>query len=202
MYAAGFRPGFEADVKGATAADLYKMEEDLKRQGNLPRIESFFAERFSGLSLSAFESNTSIAARTHAPSWANESFYWTESPGTFTSEDPPHHKAIREVPDASDSVIEMLWNSQVHHHTTPSKTYNARGVQVGPAQAEITRFACSCQISQALVNRIDKVKSLQSEMGEDVWVVYQSAVLTGYKEQAHKKMKTLALKLGIWKDDF
>ncbi|EGG10878.1 uncharacterized protein MELLADRAFT_102627 [Melampsora larici-populina 98AG31] len=70
MHTAGFRPGYEPDVKGgqytwntATASDLYKMEADLKCQGNLPQIESFFAERFSGLLLSTFESNATIAAR-------------------------------------------------------------------------------------------------------------------------------------------
>ncbi|EGG00875.1 uncharacterized protein MELLADRAFT_92935 [Melampsora larici-populina 98AG31] len=92
MHAAGFCPGYDAKVKGGhytwnatTAADFRKMEADLKRQDNLPQIESFFAERFSGLSLSAFESNAAIAAQTHAPSWANESFYVSPNAKVFGS---------------------------------------------------------------------------------------------------------------------
>ncbi|EGG01581.1 uncharacterized protein MELLADRAFT_92051 [Melampsora larici-populina 98AG31] len=261
MHAAGFRPGYEPDVKGgqytwnaATAADLYKMEADLKRQDNLPQMESFFAERFSGLSLSAFESNATIAARVQAPSWGNQSFYVSPNAKvfglnitvTFDEFANKKHKdrdaskyafgffgLIDRITgdlyqrgstapqgdtigsrfvlddynfdvnlDACDGVIEMVWNSQVNHHTTPSRTYNASRAQVSPEQAEITRFACSCQISQALVDRIDKVRSLRAEMCEEDWINYQASVLTGYKEQAHKKMKALALKLGIWRDDF
>ncbi|EGG00995.1 uncharacterized protein MELLADRAFT_92839 [Melampsora larici-populina 98AG31] len=261
MYAAGFRPGYDPEVKGghytwnqATSADLRKMEADLKRQGNLPEIESFMAERFSGLSLHAFESNASIAARTNAPSWASESFYVSPNAKVFGSnivvtcdqfvnkkhKDKDCSKYVfglfglvdrasgrlyqrgKTAPrgtimggrfvlndynvdvnlEASDGVIEMIWNSQVHHQTTASKTFNADAMQVAPEDAEITRFGCACQISQALVNRLDNVKALRSEMSEEDWVTHQSSVLTGYKEQAHKKMKALALKLGIWQDDF
>ncbi|EGG08672.1 uncharacterized protein MELLADRAFT_61756 [Melampsora larici-populina 98AG31] len=189
MFAAGFRPGYDTEVKGGhytwnatTANDLWKMEADLKRQGNLPAIESFFAERFSGLSLYAFESNAALASRTNAPSWASESFYVDL--------------------DSSDGVVEMLWNSQVHHHTSRSKTYNALKEQVQPESAEITRFGCSCQISQALVNRLEKVKIQQEAMSESEGQAYQARVLTGYAEQAHLKMKKLAIKLGIWRNDF
>ncbi|EGG03965.1 uncharacterized protein MELLADRAFT_108897 [Melampsora larici-populina 98AG31] len=152
-----------------TANDLWKMEADLKRQGNLPAIESFFAERFSGLSLYAFESNASIATVDL---------------------------------DASDGIVEMLWNSQVHHPTTASKTYNADGERVEPESAEITRFGCSCQIAQSLVHRLEKVKIDQQGMSEREAEAYQARVLTGYAEQAHLKMKHLAIKLGIWRNDF
>ncbi|EGG06202.1 uncharacterized protein MELLADRAFT_106886 [Melampsora larici-populina 98AG31] len=69
MYCAGFRPGFDRLVKAATYAfnaatggKLWKMQEDLTRQGNLPAIEDFFAEQFSGSSSYAFKSNAEIAA--------------------------------------------------------------------------------------------------------------------------------------------
>lgn len=238
----------------ATAADYRKMEADLKRQGNLPAIESFFAERFSGLSLAAFQSNATLAARTNAPSWANESFYVSPNAQVFGSNitvtfDEFANKKHKDrdaskyafgffglidratgefyhrgstAPrgntlgarfvlddynfdinlDATDGIIEMLWNSQAHHHTTPSRTYDSNSKQIPPQEAEITRFACSTQIAQGLVNRLDKVKSMRSEMSDEAWLDYTSTVLTGYKEQAHKKMKALALKLGIWQQDF
>ncbi|EGG11473.1 uncharacterized protein MELLADRAFT_91027 [Melampsora larici-populina 98AG31] len=92
MYAAGFRPGYDHIVKGGhytwnaeVANDLRKMEADLKRQGNLPVIESFFAERFSSLSLFAFDSNATLAAQTNAPSWGNQSFYVTPNSKVFGS---------------------------------------------------------------------------------------------------------------------
>ncbi|EGG01036.1 uncharacterized protein MELLADRAFT_92771 [Melampsora larici-populina 98AG31] len=261
MYAAGFRPGYDHEVKGGqytwneeTASDLQKMEEDLKRQGNLPAIESFFAERFSSLSLFAFESNATLAAQSNAPSWANESFYVSPNSkvfgsnivvtcdefvnkkhkdrdsskyafGLFSLVDRATGKLYQRgltAPrgdtlgarfilddynvdvnlDASDGVIEMLWNSQIHHRTSASKTYDVDHKQISVETAEITRFGCSCQISQALVNRLDKVKALRSTMSEEDWDTYQASVLTGYKEQAHKKMKALAIKYGIWQNDF
>ncbi|EGF96940.1 uncharacterized protein MELLADRAFT_114723 [Melampsora larici-populina 98AG31] len=104
--------------------------------------------------------------------------------------------------DATDGVIQMLWNSQIHHQTTASKTFNAQNERIPAGSAEITRFACSCQISQALVNRLNTVQSLQSMMSESEWISYQASVLTGYKEQAHQKMKALAIKYGIWQEDF
>ena len=230
------------------------MEADLKRQGNLPAIESFFAERFSGLSLYAFESNAAIASRTNAPSWARDSFYVSPNSKVFGSNivvtfDEFANKKHKDKDaskysfglftlidratgelysrgrtasrgnsigaryvlddynldvnlDSSDGVIEILWNSRVNHHTSPSKTYNQFNEQVPPESAEITRFGCSCQISQALVNRLEKVKIEQQAMNEGEAQAYQARVLTGYAEQAHIKMKKLANKLGIWRDDF
>ncbi|EGG03923.1 uncharacterized protein MELLADRAFT_108832 [Melampsora larici-populina 98AG31] len=74
MYAAGFRPGFDPLVKAAvyafnatTRAKLWRTQEDLTHQGNLPAIEDFFAERFVNLSSYTFESNTEIASHTGAP---------------------------------------------------------------------------------------------------------------------------------------
>ena len=61
------------------------MQEDLTRQGNLPAIEDFFAERFSGLSSYAFKSNAEIAASTGAPSWAGQSFYVSPNAQVFAS---------------------------------------------------------------------------------------------------------------------
>ena len=236
-----------------TASDLHKMEADLKRQGNLPAIESFFAERFSSLSLFAFESNATLAAQSNAPSWANASFYVSPNSKVFGSNivvtcdefvNKKHKdrdsskyafglfslvdRATGELYqrgltaprgntlgarfilddynvdvnlDASDGIIEILWNSQIHHRTSASKTYDVDHKEISVETAEITRFGCSCQISQALVNRLDKVKALRSTMSEEDWNTYQASVLTGYKEQAHKKMKALAIKYQIWQDD-
>ncbi|EGG04937.1 uncharacterized protein MELLADRAFT_107956 [Melampsora larici-populina 98AG31] len=149
------------------------MEADLKRQGNLPQIESFFAEQFSGLLLSAFESNATIAARVQAPSWGNDSFYVSPNAKVFGS---------------NITVTFDKFANKKHKDRDASKyAFGFFGLVDGLT---------------ALVDRIDKVRCLCAEMGEEDWISYKSSVLTGYKEQAHKKMKALAVKLGIWRDDF
>ncbi|EGG07267.1 uncharacterized protein MELLADRAFT_85892 [Melampsora larici-populina 98AG31] len=261
MYAFGLRPGYEKGVAAGTytwneetAADYAKMEADLKRQGNLPEIENFIAERFSGLSYNAFQSNSTLALITDAPSWANQSFYVspnsqvfssniTMTCDEFTNKKHKDHDATdyafgffclidratgelyekgSTVPrgnvigarfvlddynlevdlDSSDGVLELIWNTQVNHHTSPSKTYDANNQRVAPADAEVTRFACSCQISLSLVQRIAKVYALRDGMNEKQWNVYRDTQLHGYGVQAHAKMKALAIKLGIWEDNF
>ncbi|EGG11852.1 uncharacterized protein MELLADRAFT_101590 [Melampsora larici-populina 98AG31] len=134
MYAAGFRPGFDPLVKAAayafnatTSGQLWRMQDDLTRQGNLPAIEDFFAERFANLSSYAFESNAEIASRTGAPSWAGQSFY----------------------------------------------------------------------INQTLVDRINQVNDMRGNMNDEEWNVFRGTLLTGYPEEARKKMARLAAKHGI-----
>ncbi|EGG05857.1 uncharacterized protein MELLADRAFT_87712 [Melampsora larici-populina 98AG31] len=92
MHAAGFRPGYDHIAKAGpyafnatTSGQLWRMQEDLERQGNLPAIEDFYAERFAGLSSYAFNSNAELASRVGVPSWAGESFYVSPNAQVFAS---------------------------------------------------------------------------------------------------------------------
>jgi hypothetical protein len=102
--------------------------------------------------------------------------------------------------DACDGVVEMLWASQTHHHTSGSKTYNHNHARVIPTRGKITRFGCACQISKRLVERIKEVNDMRGDLGEDDWVKLRSTLLTGYPEEARKKLARLAEKKGI--EDF
>lgn len=256
MYAAGFRPGFDRLVKAAsyafnatTSAKLWRMQEDLTRQGNLPAIEDFFAERFAKLSTYAFESNAEIASRTGAPSWAAQSFYVSPNAQVFASNiavtfdefvNAPHNdndltrysfgfftRINRKTGqlyslknnkfqgnavgscfflddynvmvdyDACDGVVEMLWNSHIEHHTSNSETYDAQNVRVVPSRGKVTRFGCACQINQTLVDRINQVNEMRGNMNDEEWSIFRGTLLTGYPEEARKKMAKLAEKNGI-----
>ncbi|EGG04323.1 uncharacterized protein MELLADRAFT_89499 [Melampsora larici-populina 98AG31] len=263
MYAFGMRAGFEKECLALTASyswneqtsrDLAKMQEDLECQENLLEIENFFAERFSGLSSYAFQSNADLAKATNAPSWAGESFYVSPNATVFSSNvtvtfdqftnkkhkdrdateyafgffslidrktgglyergpSAPRGNVLGscfvlddynlEVDlDACDGVIELLWRTKVHHRTTPSKTFNARKEVIAPELAEVRRFACSVQISQALVDRISKVYEMREGMTSEKWVEYRDSKLHGWGFEARKKMKALAIKHGVWDDSF
>lgn len=61
------------------------MKNDVQRQMYLPYINHFLAERFSSLSLGAFESNAERAAKCHSPSWASKSFFGSPNGRVFAS---------------------------------------------------------------------------------------------------------------------
>lgn len=228
------------------------MQEDLARQGNLPAIEDFFAERFSGLSSYAFKSNAELASSAGVPSWAGHSFYVSPNAQVFASNivvtcdefvnqkhtdfDATQYAfgffarinrktgrlysrqndvnkgdsvgarfilddyRIMVDYDACDGVVEMLWSSKIHHHTTSSATYNAKDVKVVPSRGNITRFGCACQVSQRLVDRITQVNDMRGNMTDEKWFKFRATLMTGYPEEARKKMARLAEKHGI--DDF
>ncbi|EGG07762.1 uncharacterized protein MELLADRAFT_85489 [Melampsora larici-populina 98AG31] len=231
---------------------LWRMQEDLVRQGNLPAIENFYAKRFAALSSYAFNSNAELASKVGVPSWAGESFYvspnvqvfalniavtfdefvnakhtdFDESKyafGFFTRINRKTGKLyslkndtfqgdsvgacfvlddynITVDYDACDGVVEMLWASQIHHHTAGSKTYNHNSERVIPSRGRITRFGCACQINKRLVERIIEVNDMRGDLSDEDWFKLRSTLLTGYPEEARKKLARLAEKKGI--DDF
>lgn len=61
------------------------MNEDEKRQSQLPSIEKFMVQRFSTLSLKAYKSNCEIGTKFKAPSFASPSANSTQSPEVFAS---------------------------------------------------------------------------------------------------------------------
>lgn len=99
--------------------------------------------------------------------------------------------------DACDGVVEQVWNTKILHCTTPSRTFNPKGQRISPNKGTITRFGCACQISQALVDRIEKVNTLRGDMDDAKWERFKDTVLTGYTKEIRKKMKKLAKRHGI-----
>lgn len=236
-------------INSTVGNDFAKMYADATRQGNLPRIENFFGERFANLSLYAHQSNAQLAAEKGAPSWAGASFFKSPNAQVFASNlvvtfdefvNAPHidldatkyafgifGRIYRDTGnfyfcgddktqgkivgagfllvnyntlldyDACDGVIEQVWNTKILHMTTPSRTFNSKGRRISPNKSPITRFGSACQISQALVDRIEKVKALRADFDDAAWEKFQGTVLTGYAEEMHKKMKKLAERRGI-----
>lgn len=65
------------------ARDLSLLDEDASRANFLPYIDNFLAECFAKLSLSAFESNTMIAAKLLAPNWSSIHWHLTNNAQVF-----------------------------------------------------------------------------------------------------------------------
>ncbi len=219
------------------------MNEDEERQSQLPSIETFLGNRFSTLSLKAYESNCEIGTKFNAPSFASSSASSTQPSEVFASNvvvtfDGFHNSAhcdhdatkyafglfgtvnrgsgllsssrASEMSggvtggkfclddynvcvnyDLCDGVVEQVWNTQIRHHTPPPTFFDCQQNPIHPTKAFITRFGCSAQISQWLVNRLVAMTGMRGEMSDADWKECLKTLVTSYYDDFNPKMKKL-----------
>ncbi len=93
--------------------------------------------------------------------------------------------------DLCDGVVEQLWNTQIRHHTPPPKFFDSFGNLIHPTKSLITRFGCSAQISQWLVNRLVAMSGMRGDRTDEEWEECLKTLVTGYYDDFDKQMAKL-----------
>lgn len=85
--------------------------------------------------------------------------------------------------DHCDGVVEMLWCSDTHHHSSPSTTRNGQGIPIDPMKSPITRFGSSCQISNTFVSQVRFMVTAKDSMTAEQWDIYVKDCFKDYQHE-------------------
>merc|ERR1712137_619607 len=93
--------------------------------------------------------------------------------------------------DLCDGVVESIWASDEIHHTSRSTTYDEGWTPIKPKNSPITRFGCSLQINEALVNRIEGLLKMRKGKTDEEWELYKTEVVKCYEQEVKIKLDKL-----------
>lgn len=87
--------------------------------------------------------------------------------------------------DHCDGVIEMLWRSDTHHHSSCSTTRDANGSPIDPKKAAFTRFGSSCQINRNFVNQVRFMVAAKETMTPTEWDTFLHDSFKDYEQESN-----------------
>ncbi|EGG08958.1 uncharacterized protein MELLADRAFT_84333 [Melampsora larici-populina 98AG31] len=93
--------------------------------------------------------------------------------------------------DLCDGVVESIWASDENHHTSASTTYEEGHISIAPKYSPITRFGCSLQINESLLNRIEGLLKMREGKTPQEWELYKKEVVKCYEQEIDFKLSKL-----------
>ncbi|KAH9813951.1 hypothetical protein DFH28DRAFT_1128078 [Melampsora americana] len=88
----------------------------------------------------------------------------------------------------------IVWNTKMHHHSSPSETFHSSGKQVTPKKANLTNFGSSIQVSKTIVDQICGMRKKQAGMSDKAWNTFKNQCVNNYADEINKRLTALKRK--------